>query len=270
MAKETDYQADLGRLLASALQNGETTALESYLTGQSNLPGPRMNIPMVNAWAEVIGQAVRQPDLALERLESLLDGWAALSLTDAPVNQPREILPCAAISAYGRVAVVRPDWWDDEIGKLHRAASDPRWRVREMVAMALQRTLAADWSRTITVLQDWLKSDDPLVIRASAAAVAEPPLLKTSAKARDALAIQKQAIAWLGNLPPERRREENVRTLRQALGFTLSVAVAAEPSAGLPYLKELATSSDEDIKWIVKENLKKNRLKPWATQFGTP
>jgi hypothetical protein len=158
------------------------------------------------------------------------------------------------------VAVARPDWWEDEVGKLLKAASNPRWRVREIVAMALQRMLKADWDRAYQVLVRWLATDDSLVIRAVVAAIAEPPILTDEVRGEAALTLQVEAIKWFEKLPGERRREENVQVLRKTLGYTLSVAIAAAPEPGLKYLRELSGSTDKYIQWIVRENLKKNRL----------
>ncbi len=269
-AKRDVYYNDLRPLIIRAISvptANDTETLERYMTEHSALPGPRMNTALVSAFADVMGQLVTQPDMpSVERIEALLDGWAALSLVTAPANDPREVLPSAAVMTYGQVAVMRPDWWDDEIAKLHKAASHRRWRVREMVAAALQRMLAANWERTYQVLVGWLSDDGPLVIRACTAAVAEPPLLVDKTRGDDALFIQAQAINWLTNLPPERRREEAVVVLRKALGYTLSVAIAATPKAGFALLDQLRTSADKDVQWIVRENLKKKRLKPYISE----
>jgi hypothetical protein len=269
-AKPThSYLDDLRPLLAHVLAGGDAAALQQYLAERSGLPGPRMNLALVGAFADVVGEIVTRSDPPVERLEALLDGWAALPLEAAPVNDPREIWPGAAVLAYGQVAVRRPDWWGDEIGKLHRAARDPRWRVRELVATALQRMLAADWPRTLAALHTWLTGADPLVIRAAAAAVAEPPLLHDAQRGADALAIQEGAVVWLLRAPAEARRAEAVRTLRQALGYTVSVAVAAAPEAGFALLERLAAAPDPDIQWIVRENLKKARLGRWPDRVAT-
>jgi hypothetical protein len=272
--RQDPYRSDLQQLISRATTTAPTTnnteALEGYLTAHSALPGPRMNIALASTFADVIGRLVTQPDMPpVDRLEALLDGWAELTLVEAPANDPREILPSTAALTYGQVAVARPDWWNDEVRKLRRAASHRRWRVREMVAAALQRMLAADWQRTYQVLTNWLLDDDPLVIRASAAAIAEPPLLKNKARGDDALFIQARAVEWLARLPQERRREEAVGVLRKALGYTLSVATAATPEAGLALLVQLSASADKDIQWIVRENLKKQRLKPYLNELST-
>lgn len=277
-SKTASYSNDLRALLAQALQTGDQVPLENYLTGHSNLPGPRGNLELINAFASVVGEVVTQPAPPVEQLEALLDGWANLPLEAAPVNHPREILPAAAVAAYGQVAAVRPDWWEDEVTKLRRAAANPRWRVREIVAQALQRMLAADWSRAYEVLLSWVPKSaadladfDPLVVRAVVAAIAEPPLLTNQERAYDATYIHALAMGGFVNLPKERRKEENFRILRQALGYTLSVAVAAElkwAENGIGLLRMFIHSPDEDIQWIIRENLKKNRLKPWLAKIN--
>ncbi len=260
-------RTELSQLLNTTLQTGNAADLEHYLTERSALPGPRMNTALLNTFANVIGDLLKQPD-SPESLETLIDRWAALSLDATPVNDPREMLPCAAVRAYGQAAISRPEWWPDEIAKLHKAAQDPRWRTREIVAATMQSLLAADWDRAYAVLLHWLSDIHPLVIRASAAAIAEPPLLNTLQRGENALTIQARAIDWLTKVPAEKRRDEDVRTLRKALGFTLSVAAAAAPDSGFDLLKTLAASTDSDVQWIVRENLKKNRLTKWPDRVA--
>src|SRR5690348_7491922 len=120
--KRVASEADLRKLIPAALKKGNANALEKHLTENSGLPGPRMNLALVGAFADVIGEIVSEPDPPVEQIEKLLDGWAALSPEEVPVDDPREILPAAAIMSYGQAAVSRPDWWEDEIVKLRRAA----------------------------------------------------------------------------------------------------------------------------------------------------
>jgi hypothetical protein len=261
--KRVAHDTDLRKLIPAALKKGNASALEDYLTENSGLPGPRMNLALVGAFADAVGEIICEPDPPVERIEKLLDGWAALSPEEAPVDDPREILPATAVLCYGQAAVSRPDWWEDEIAKLRKAAADPRWRMHEMVAAALQRMLDADWSRTCEVLFGWLHDENPLVVRAAVAGVAEPALLTDEARGMNALSMQALATGGLLRLPAEDRRDEDVRTLRQALGYTISVAVTAAPDAGFTLLERLAASEDKDARWIVRENLKKARLKTW-------
>jgi hypothetical protein len=44
------------------------------------------------------------------------------------------------------------------------------------------------------------------------------------------------------------------------MGYCWSVAVAALPDEGKPMMERWLRSSNKDVRWILKENLKKNRL----------
>jgi hypothetical protein len=65
---------------------------------------------------------------------------------------------------------------------------------------------------------------------------------------------------FLRTLPAGERRRDDVRTLRQALGYCWSVAVAADPEAGLPAFARLEEDDDPDARWIVRSNRAKARL----------
>ena len=255
---------DLPELLRTALVSGDDGPLRAALTDRSRLPGARMDLRLVAAFADVVGQLVGRPGDTvpeIDRLAALLDGWAALTPDEAPGDQPAVVLPAAAVASYGRVGAARPDWWDDEIAKLRRAAADDRWRVREVVAQALQTLLAADWDRTVAELRTWAGDDDPLVVRAAAAGVAEPPLLRSGPadRATDAAEVQRRAVESLQRIPAAERRTESVRVLRTALGFTVSVVAAATGDLGLH--DEMAASDDADLRWAAAQNAKKARLR---------
>jgi hypothetical protein len=257
--------SELVGLLDRALAGGDAEPIRAELVEHSGLPGARLNLRLVSAFAGDVGEVVRRPDVPVEALEALLDGWAALPEDQAPGDRPEVILPCAAVAAYGEVGAVRPDWWGDEVAKLRAAAGDGRWRVREVVALALQRLLDADWDRTAGALLGWARADDPLVVRAAAAAVAEPPLLRPEHRWRSAKRVQQAAVDRLRDYPAAARRTPAVRVLRQALGFTVSVVVAATGDFAL--LERMAASGDADLRWAARENLKRARLHRWPADL---
>lgn len=269
MATASAERGEIRMILTAYLDGQPADGMAHYLMEKSNLPGPRLNLALAGNFADVIGDLAAQPKTRVDRLEALLDSWARLPAAQAPVNHPRVMLPCVAVLSYGQVAVARPDWWDDEARKLNRAASDGRWRVREMTAMALQRMLDADWSRTCSALMNWVASGEPLKIRAAVAAVAEPRLLTDRQRAEDALAVQAEAVNQFMHIPDDQRRDENARVLRQALGYALSVVTAASPETGFHLMEELAALPDPDIIWIVRENMKKKRLQSWQDRLTT-
>ena len=148
----------------------------------------------------------------------------------------------------------------DVESRLRKHATDARWRVREAVAMGLQRLGDADLPRLLDLVGVWASHPHPLVRRAAAAGLCEPRLLKTPEAAACAVEVCARTTQGLAAMPAGERRDAGVRTLRQALGYCWSVAVAADPVAGLPRFLALTASDDRDVAWIVRENHKKARL----------
>ena len=124
--------------------------------------------------------------------------------------------------------------------------------------MGLQRLIVADPQQAIAALQDWIANGSWLELRAAAAAVAEPALLKDRDVALAALRLHERILERV--LQATDRRSEPFRTLRKGLGYTLSVVVQAIPDEGFSWLARLVDTEDTDVLWIVRENLKKNRL----------
>src|SRR5262245_63837383 len=85
----------IAALLDESLTTADDEALRTHLIAESRLPGPRMNLEAVAAFGSAVGDVVRGDDPPVDRLEALLDGWAAVSQEMAPANSPEVILPCA-------------------------------------------------------------------------------------------------------------------------------------------------------------------------------
>ena len=151
---------------------------------------------------------------------------------------------------------------------LRRCANDPRWRVREGVAMALQRWGDVDMAALVKSMRDWAKGS-LLERRAAVAAVCEPRLLKEPKNARQTLKLLDTITASLRREPD--RRGDDFRTLRQTLGYGWSVATVALPDEGKLLMEKWYASNDEDLLWIMHENLKKERLRrmdaAWVTKM---
>jgi hypothetical protein len=80
--------------------------------------------------------------------------------------------------------------------------------------------------------------------------------------------VHYSALAYLRHLPAEARASDPVRVLRQALGYSVSVVVAAAPDAGFPLMQAWAAWGDPDVRWVIRENLKKKRLGQWPEQVA--
>jgi len=217
----------------AALEQVDRSSWPAYLTEHSGLPGPRGNLELMAAVADLGDR----------------------DLFDRLIATGDEYLVCCGVVGLG--ALVRTDGSVEAL--LRRHARDDRWRVREATAMALQRLGDLDPPRLFATVLDWVEDPDPLVQRAAAAAVCEPRLLGTPAAAAVALQVCRRATELLAHRPAESRRDPGVRTLRQALGYCWSVAVAADPAEGLAAFGRL-DATDPDIDWIVRTNLTKKRL----------
>jgi hypothetical protein len=124
--------------------------------------------------------------------------------------------------------------------------------------MGLQRLIAGKGQSALKELDSWIGKNEWLVMRAVAAGVAEPALLKDDQIANGALVLHEKIFSRL--LAAVDRKTDEFRTLRQALGYSLSVVICAIPKEGFEYLRRIAGSRDPDVLWVIKENLKKNRL----------
>jgi hypothetical protein len=211
-----------------------------YLAANSGLPGPRGNLELAQAVVDVAARS---------QLESLL----AVDETHPPENTPETFIVFCGIKGMGKFAEDDP-----AVRKLFRRyADDPRWRIREAVAQGMQVWGGDHIHSLIDELRGWTKSS-ALQMRAAAAAISEPALLKAPEIASAALEILDEITASFLDLQP--RTAEEVRTLRQGLAYCWSVVVAAHPESGKTLMEKWAGIPDKDIRWMLAENLKKNRL----------
>ena len=124
--------------------------------------------------------------------------------------------------------------------------------------MAIQSMIKKQPQETLKKLDEWIEDGNWLVMRSIAAGVAEPALVKDKLTAKSALELHKKIFTKI--LASRERKSSDFKTLRQGLGYSLSVVVSAIPEEGFAYMRHLIETQDADITWIVKENLKKNRL----------
>jgi hypothetical protein len=214
---------------------------EPYLRTESHLPGPRGNLEL--------GQAVAEEGEA-----ALFDSLLAWDASKAPTNSPGEFLAFCGALGLGRLLA---EGKLEVLEKLRRSANDPRWRVREGAAMALQRWGRVDMDALLAEMWKWAEGS-LLERRAAAAGLCEPDLLRVANQVKCVLEILDQITSTL-TLAGDRRCED-FKTLRQGLGYCWSVAVAANPGSGKAYMEHWFTCDDRDVVWVMKQNLKKKRL----------
>jgi hypothetical protein len=219
----------------------KTKDWKNYLLTNSNLPGPRGNLELMQAFVEVGTEKDFIP---------LLD----YTPDKAPENTPEVFLSfCGTVGLGKLISEGKTEYYQT----LRKLASDPRWRMREGVAWALQIAGRKDFVRLIKSTESWIHGTLPEK-RALAAGLCEPDLLKDPANAEKVIAILN--LITLSILYIDDRKTENFRVLRKGLGYCWSVAIVANPDKGKSVFQNLVDLNDPDIRWIIKENLKKNRL----------
>jgi hypothetical protein len=254
MSRKESYKEHLNDVMGEALEAGNEENLTEYLTSNSNLPGPRGNLELAEAFADVVKDyAGKEP----QKLWNLCLKLTQFSLVEAPVNSPKEFLVFCGARGVGAIGASQ-ETFQEAMSRLKELASDPRWRTREGVAMAVQNMIGKQPQKTLREIEGWVENNNWLAMRAVVAGVAEPALLKDKQTAISAFELHKKIFAKI--IAAQERKSAEFKTLKQGLGYSLSVVTRAIPREGFEYMRQLIEEQDADVLWIVKENLKKNRL----------
>lgn len=214
---------------------------DSYLLQESRLPGPRANLELAFA-------------VAHEGDEQLFLRYAAMDEKSAPVNSKQEFLAFCGVLGLGYLTA-RGQM--NYVSVLQKHASDARWRIREAVALGLQEYGRADMHKLIKEMEAWAEGN-LLERRAAVAALCEPALLRDSNLAKSVFNILDQITSSIMMVLD--RKSDSFKTLKKALGYSWSVAVVAQPEMGKIHFEKWIEVENTDVKWIVKQNLKKKRL----------
>jgi len=225
--------------------DGSHGLLTEFLVANSGLPGPRGNLTLAAEASRLIAM-----DWATKRgfLKGLILDWSASG---------DEYLLFVAHSAIGHVLSGNPEEMEWAVPLLYEANFSPLWRAREGVTFALEALLEDRADLALSLIDEWCKLRDSIVVRNSIVALAHPTQLRRNHAQLDALerynGIGMEMVAKV--IDPG----DDVKMLAKSLGFTLSVAAEADEG----YLDEFENWIDCNIKaWraIIKENLTKARI----------
>ncbi len=231
MSKVEDYRQKL-----QTLDNWD-----DFLKQESRFPGPRANLELAFA-------------AAIEGGEELFLRFAQLKPKQAPNNTPEGFLAFCGVLGLGYLAA---RGGGEHFSILREQASDPRWRIREAVALGLQKYGQASMETLLVMMEDWSQGT-LLERRAVVATLCEPNLLVEQEHASRILDIIEGITTSI--LAEEDRKSEDFKVLRKSLAYGWSVVVAAQPPIGKPRMEKWIGSQDADIRWIMKQNLRKKRL----------
>ena len=214
---------------------------QPYLLQESGLPGPRGNLELAQVVADLGNR-------------ELFQRFLIYTPDVAPTNDPHEFLAFCGVVGLGRLLA---EGDGSVLAQLRPFASDPRWRLREGAAMALQRLGKRDMPALLRAMETW-SLGTWLEKRAAAAALAEPVLLHKPEEALHALQILDRITDSMEN--SSEAKTEGYKVLQQGLGYCWSVVVVAVPEPGKRLMEKWLACPDRLIRRIMQENLKKNRL----------
>lgn len=215
---------------------------DEYLMTNSGLPGPRGNLELAEA-VRMIGS------------EEAFLKYISLKPEEAPENTREVFLVFCGVVGLGRLI---SEGKNEYLKILQQFASDPRWRIREAVAIALQAYGERDMDGLINDMKYWAEGNN-YEKRAAAAALCEPKLLKKKEQVMCILQILDKITESIRGM--KSRNNESFKTLKKGMAYCWSVAIVKAPDEGKRMFERWLLIDDRDINWIIKENLKKDRLK---------
>lgn len=215
---------------------------DAYLMEESGLPGPRGNLELIKAVAELGSE---------EQFLHLI----SFTAEKAPVNSPEEFLAACGTVGLGRLVAEGKAKY---MKLLRGFASDSRWRTREAVAMALRLYGEGHMDELIDEMRLWSEGNN-YEKGAAAAALCEPRLLSNKEQAGRVLEILDGITKSIIDIKD--RKDEGFIALRKGMAYCWSVAIVYNSDEGKRKFEKWIGYQDKDISWIIRENLKKDRLK---------
>jgi hypothetical protein len=210
-----------------------------YLLANSRLPGPRGNLELLYDFSRNCG---------IELVEQCLG-----RIRPDTANSPEEFLGMCGVLGYA--AVSRADV-EKSLAFIKQYASHGSWRIREAVAMAIQELSEGRLGLVLPKLGAYI-AGNCYERRAVVAGLCEPKLLGDRGLDREILRVMREITDTLGH---DDRLGDPEESLRKALGYGWSVIIAASPEDGRRAFEELFDLPGRHVRWIMKENLGKNRL----------
>ncbi len=210
-----------------------------YLLRNSKLPGPRGNLELLYDFSKTAD--AKAIDVCLSCIK-----------TDTS-DSPEEFVGMCGVLGY---AVLNGHDNAKVIDFLRKYASHDSWRIREAVAIGIQEISTEGMRSTLENLGPWIRGNS-YEQRAVVAGLCEPKLLGDEATNIRILEILETMTRSLNR---DDRLDASADSLKKALGYGWSVVVAASPEAGKSRFESLFALKGKHLRWILRENLKKNRL----------
>ncbi len=230
----------------SYLKNHGVEGIRRFLSDNSNLPGPRANITLARTLSELMS---RDWETDNSFMKDCLDDWS---------QGNDEYLRFCRNFVLGYIMAEYPEEWPWATRLLYEDNFNNLWRPREAVTLGVAEALRRRTTLTLSLLDDWNRNEDLVVLRNTLMILADPEVLPKSRETRDALrgyTVKAMKIVKDHSTP----MPNGLSLLKKTLRFTISVGAVHDPSM-MEKLEEWVDSGAREWRSILKSNLKKNRL----------
>lgn len=230
---------------------GKPERLYGQLGVVSGLPGKRANLAIAQAFATECASRGKKAD-------RLLFDMVALSLLEAPGATEREFLPLCAVLALGERGASDPSLRKRVIQALHDSADDPRFRVREVVPVALARLGERMGEELVHFAASWM--DGFFQATAVLLALTDNAWLSTLDDPAPVIERLDEAYLLAKKAPRSAARWPGRKALVEALGIAPG-AIAAR--FGVPIFDRLAAWSNTEmpeLREAVETSLRSGKL----------
>lgn len=217
-----------------------------YLLKNSNLPGPRGNLKLLYDFSETAKEEI---------IEKCLD-----YIKPDIKNSPEEFVAMCGVLSF---SIKNKNYVKDVITFLKITANHGSWRIREAVAMAIQEIFKDNMKESIQELKG-LVGGSELEKRAVVAGLCEPKLLNDKDVNKEILNI---LLSITKSFSHDNKLSREEDSLKKSLGYGWSVVISKEKEEGKKRFEELFKYKGKHINWIIRENLKKSRLKTMDNEW---
>lgn len=241
--------------LTAALEEalrGKTERLYQQLGLASGLPGNRVNMTLAQGFATECSSHGKAAD-------KLILAMATLSPDIAPGATDREFLPMCGVLALGVRASREPSLRKKAVGLLHDLADDPRFRVREVVPMALARIGEPLGDELVADVASWM--DGFFQATAVLLALSDNAWLSATNDVDAITARLDEAYDLIRKAPRSASRWPGFKALVEALS-TAPAAIASRH--GVPIFDRLAAWTNTEmpeLRTAIETNLKSGKIK---------
>jgi len=210
-----------------------------YLEKESKLPGPSANLSLLKQFIKE--STPEQAALCLNVLNNEPDA-----------NAPATFVAMCGVAASGNPEIFR------------KAANSKNWRIRESAVFGLQNVGLKNPDSVYAIFDSW-ENANLLEKRCIAATLCEPALIKTAESAEKILNILN---SYMELIELEKNvKSDEYKTFKKTMGYCISVAIVANPQKGKEFFEEWMRSPNLEIRWVLSDNLKHERLRKMDSEW---